>query len=215
MFTQLIEEHVPSARTILVAGCGGKGAEVRSLAEDNSRFVVGFDINLEPQLEGASGSNWQLIKASVLDIPFKNDTFDAILYYHVIEHVPAPEQSLAELSRVLRREGGIFVGTPNRSRLLWYIDSRSSLLEKIRWNWVEWKYRLRGKFRNEFGAHAGFTERELHQLMAPYFREIHQITERYLRSKFAKRLPPSILSFVCWKPIRQIVAPSIYAWAKK
>jgi hypothetical protein len=32
--------------------------------------------------------------------------------------------------------------------------------------------RLKGRFRNEYGAHAGFTEAELDAMIRPYFREV-------------------------------------------
>ena len=33
-------------------------------------------------------------------------------------------------------------------------------MDRIKWNINDYKYRLRGKFENKFGAHAGFTEKE-------------------------------------------------------
>lgn len=91
----------------------------------------------------------------------------------MIEHVPCPEKSIAERARVLKPGGYLYCGTPNRSRLIGYIGSRATLQEKIRWNLADWKMRLKGKFRNEHGAHAGFTEAELDAMLRPHFHEVH------------------------------------------
>ncbi len=177
--------------------------------------VVGFDIALKDELHNTQGEHWRLLRADVLDIPFEEASFDAVFYYHVIEHVPDPQRSLQEIARVLKPGGGLFVGTPNRSRLIGYVGSRTSFVNKLKWNWKDWKYRLRGRFRNEYGAHAGFTENELRALATPYFREVIFLTGDYLVSKYAQKLPKPILALVLWKPVRTIVAPAVYLWAYK
>ncbi|MCL6533894.1 MAG: class I SAM-dependent methyltransferase [Armatimonadetes bacterium] len=200
---------------ILVAGCGAEGREVIDIAQRGAFEVVGFDIALKPELHQQRGTNWLLLNADVLQLPFENCFFDAVLYYHVIEHVPNPAQSISELARVMRPEGGMFIGTPNRARLVGYIGSRTSLRKKITRNWVEWKYRLRGRFRNECGAHAGFTEKELDALLRPYFREVRWVTRDYLARKYQHRLPNAFLRLMLWQPTLNRIAPAIYAWAKK
>jgi len=117
---------------ILVAGCGAEGREVIDLAKRGNYEVVGFDIALKPELHQQRGENWLLLRADVLDLPFEDASFDAVLYYHVIEHGPNPARSLAELARVLRVGGGMLIGTPNRARLVGYLGSNASCQEKIR-----------------------------------------------------------------------------------
>lgn len=133
----------------------------------------------------------------------------------MIEHVPDPARSIAELARVLRTGGGMFVGTPNRARLLGYLGSRTSLRNKILWNWADWKYRLRGKFRNEYGAHAGFTEAELDALLRPYFREVRWVSREYLARKYQKRFSPVLMRLLLSNAVFSRIAPAIYAWVKK
>jgi len=43
--------------------------------------------------------------ASVTELPFKDNSFDAIWSYAVLEHVPNPENALTEIRRVLRNNG--------------------------------------------------------------------------------------------------------------
>lgn len=170
IFTRLIRKHLHEPKRILIAGCGQHASEVFALAQNRSWQVVGFDLSLHPDLENRAGENWSILKSDVMDLPFEEGSFDAVMYYHAIEHVSDPERSIREIARVLRAGGGMFLGTPNRARLIGYIDSKATLKERIRWNYVDWTYRLRGRFRNEYGAHAGFTEKDLYRLMSPYFR---------------------------------------------
>lgn len=215
-FVQLLTRDLPNARRVLVVGCGASGGEVFSLAEALPNvFIEGFDIHLDPKVENLHTARYRIIRGDVCTIPYPDETFDAVFYHHVIEHVPCPEKSLAECARVLKVGGYLYCGTPNRSRLIGYIGSRATLREKIRWNLTDWKMRLKGRFRNEYGAHAGFTERELDALIRPYFKEVQWLTADYLQFKYGHRLPRLMMRFILWKPIRTVLAPAIYCWAKK
>jgi len=50
---------------------------------------------------------------------------------------------------------------------------------------LDWRMRLTGKFRNEFGAHAGFTSVELHDLLATVFSRVDERT-RDIFSRYTK-----------------------------
>jgi len=100
---------------------------------------------------------------------------------------------------------------------------RHTLIRLLAWLnrfWIkptkpDWKMRLKGRFRNEYGAHAGFTEAELDAMIRPYFREVTWLTDDYLWFKYGRRLPSVLLRFICWRPVRAVLAPSVYCWARK
>lgn len=48
--------------------------------------------------------------------PFDDNTFDVVLTYETLEHVPWPTEYIAEMSRVLKPEGTLVLTTPN---VLW------------------------------------------------------------------------------------------------
>jgi SAM-dependent methyltransferase len=50
--------------------------------------------------------------ASAEDLPFQDATFDCIICTEVLEHCADPDRALAEMSRVLRPGGRIFLTTP-------------------------------------------------------------------------------------------------------
>lgn len=215
-FVQLLRRDCPSAERILVVGCGYKGGEIFTLAEALPHaFIEGFDINLDPKLENLHTDRYRITRGDACSIHFPEESFDAVFYHHVIEHVPCPEKSIAECARVLKHGGYLYCGTPNRSRLVGYVGSRMPLKKRIRSNLRDWKHRLQGRFRNELGAHAGFTEAELDAILRPHFCEIHWLTADYLEFKYGRKLPRPMLRLILWKPLRTVLAPAIYCWAKK
>jgi SAM-dependent methyltransferase len=52
--------------------------------------------------------------ADVRDLPFRDDSFDAIYSMGTIEHFAETERAVAEMARVLRPGGRAIVGVPNR-----------------------------------------------------------------------------------------------------
>ena len=62
--------------------------------------------------------------ASAGKLPFKDNTFDLILFYETIEHVEDPKASLEEIKRVLKKDGTLILTMDSGSllfRLVWFI----------------------------------------------------------------------------------------------
>ena len=74
---------------------------------------------------------------------------------------------------------------------------------------------MRGRFRNEYGAHAGFSDKELARLLNRRFIDVQSLTADYITFKYGRRLPPSALKAVCAQPLREVAAASVYATARK
>jgi len=122
----------------------------------------------------------ELVAADARRLPFAESSFDVVFSYHALEHIPQAHEAVAEMRRVLRPAGGFWIGTPNRSRLVGYLGSRdASARHKVLWNVNEWWTRLRGRFRNELGAHAGFTSREMRALLESEFDVVENETSAY------------------------------------
>jgi SAM-dependent methyltransferase len=169
--------HLP-IRRLLVVGCGS-GKEAAVLAEElgPATETTGIDIvvNFDPEAAQAV----RLLHGDATKLEFAEGSFDCVYSYHALEHIPRHVQALREMRRVLVDNGLLCIGTPNRSRLFAYAGSRASLWEKLRWNMIDWKARLRGRFRNECGAHAGFSSSELQRELQGVFGNAEEITLPY------------------------------------
>ena len=89
---------------ILDAGCG-EGVLVekyRLLGRD----ITGLDLNV---------SNEYVKKGDILNMPFADESFDIVMFLDVIEHLNVLDQpvALAELKRVLKKEGKLIISIPN------------------------------------------------------------------------------------------------------
>jgi len=69
--------------------------------------VIGFDYSISA-LEICKKYNFNVVNASIHQIPFKNETFDFVYCFQVIQHLPSWEYielSFKEISRILKTNG--------------------------------------------------------------------------------------------------------------
>lgn len=176
--------HPAGISNLLVVGCGN-GREAHALAQALGCRVTGID--LRGEFDAPTAAQVRLQQGDATALPFAADAFDFIYSYHVLEHIPRYRDALAEMNRVLAKGGGLWIGTPNRARLVGYIGSKVPLRTAIRWNVVDWRARLRGRFRNELGAHAGFTLRELGAELRAVFSHVDDATLDYYLAIYPRR----------------------------
>lgn len=172
-------------KRVLVVGCG-TGREAAQLAVTLGAEVIGIDIH--PRWDPAAGAVAKLQYGDATALDFSDGTFDLVYSYHALEHIPDFRRALREMRRVLADDGHYFVGTPNRQRIIGYLGSQNtSLRKKILWNASDWSARLCGKFRNECGAHAGFTRRELQSELSGAIGPATNMTMSYYLSLYARK----------------------------
>lgn len=99
--------------TVLDAGCG-KGTWILRPYKGRFRFVVGVDVYVAPKCRGnpcgCPADAFSL--ASLESLPFRNASFDLVMCYLVLEHVPHPDRVLAEFARILKPGGTLIFKTP-------------------------------------------------------------------------------------------------------
>lgn len=110
---------------LLNVGCGTGGFNVA--AEEAGVRPVGVDADAEAiaicALKQEKGGG-AFVRAAAERLPFPDGTFDVVYCFSSIEHVESVEESVAEMVRVTRRGGLIYVHTPNA------------------WSWYEGHYKL-------------------------------------------------------------------------
>lgn len=54
-----------------------------------------------------------LVDIEMNKLPFKDNMFDVVLIFAVLEHIKCPENVLKEINRVLKSKGKVYASTPN------------------------------------------------------------------------------------------------------
>jgi SAM-dependent methyltransferase len=130
-------------RRVLDAACG-EGYGTAILAAAGARAAVGVDID-QPTVDHAREKyGLEFERADVAALPFGDGSFDLVVSFETLEHVPDAAAAIAEFRRVLADGGLLIASTPNSDRYL--VD-------------------------NEFHTRE-FTESEFGDLLAPHFSEV-------------------------------------------
>ena len=163
ILADLIAAHTSkSIYRAIVVGCGN-GSDAQALAVRFSCDVEAIDIDNYFVPAGKPRVHFTNMDATALAFP--DDSFDLAFSFHALEHIPNYMKAISEIRRVLKPGGTYCIGTPNRTRLVGYVGVPGfPLRKKIRSNLRDWGQRLRGRFRNEYGAHAGYSGHELKEI---------------------------------------------------
>ena len=101
--------------TVLDAGAGQGTLSVK-LAE------LGFEVTSADASEDAvqvlrKRAGGRVVEADVTSLPFEDESFDAAVLGEVLEHVEDDRRGLAEIARVLRRQGVLALSVPANPKL--------------------------------------------------------------------------------------------------
>jgi 2-polyprenyl-3-methyl-5-hydroxy-6-metoxy-1,4-benzoquinol methylase len=128
-------------KSLLDGGCG-TGLFTKK-AIDRGAKVTSIDIAPKlVELTKKKNPTTNAIEASLLKLPFEDNTFDYVISSEVIEHTPDPYAATLELVRVLKPHGKICITAPNRS--FWFFSVKIANLFKLRdyqgfENWVHYR----------------------------------------------------------------------------
>jgi 2-polyprenyl-3-methyl-5-hydroxy-6-metoxy-1,4-benzoquinol methylase len=104
-------------KRLLNVGCGTGGFNM--VAHRRGANPYGVDINpeaisiarLKARLNGMDPERFVIAQAEAL--PFRDNCFDIVYCFSVLEHVEDPSQALKEMVRVLARKGSLYISVPN------------------------------------------------------------------------------------------------------
>lgn len=92
---------------ILDVGCGRR--PFQPVLTGHAERVIGIESDPARYAEGPRPEAW----ASGLDLPFCNESFDTVVAFQVLEHVPDPGRMMAEMVRVLAPGGRLVLTAPH------------------------------------------------------------------------------------------------------
>lgn len=119
---------------VLDVGCGA-GAFTAALKLYRSDLsLVGLDFSQRCiQMAKQKHKEIKFVQGNVDQMPFKNESFDAVVSNHLLEHLDEPKAAVVEIYRVLKPKGVFYSSTPlegNWSSLVRWL----SLVPKFREN---------------------------------------------------------------------------------
>lgn len=100
VFKEKIIQNVSSAR-VLYVGCG------RDTWLDSHCTAIGVDVSISALGHVSCG-----VCGDGVDLPFAQESFDAVIFYASLHHMPNTEKALQESWRVLTRNGTLFLYEP-------------------------------------------------------------------------------------------------------
>ena len=121
--TKYILEYVDKAdvkdKKMLNIGCGFGWFEYH-MSRRGCKHIYGTEINekdLETALKGEHDEKVSFGLGNAIDLPFEDETFDTVVAWDVIEHIPpnTEKKMLSEIERVLKNGGVFYLSTPYRS----------------------------------------------------------------------------------------------------
>ena len=203
--------HSGTINKILVVGCGS-GIEAAILSQKLGARVIGVDIDENFSEEAIKYA--ELRQGDVMALEFQDESFDFVYSYHTLEHIPNPLQALQEMNRVLKLGGGYMIGTPRRTRIIGYLGSKNATFSnKLKWNANDWKAKLTGKFRNELGAHAGFSSAELRTLLNKIFHIVNEVSVIYYYAIYENH--HVLLKLINLSGLSKYIYPGVYFMGAK
>ena len=147
----IFSKYLPPKGTMLEAGCG-IGIVCSYLSKKTNAQIVGLDNSsgaLEVIAKGAEKNCW-FIKGDVNRLPVKDYSFDLVVSLGVIEHLDNPKIAVRDMEQVLKKEGILFLSTPNAHC---YTHRMVRFFKRCTKNW-------------EFGKEASFSLSQLEDFLS-------------------------------------------------
>jgi ubiquinone/menaquinone biosynthesis C-methylase UbiE len=151
-------KHIKGNETVLDIACGtGFGSEILA-AKCNK--VIGGDIDAETIETNNKQYSIANLSFELLDgtkLPYADEYFDIVVSFETIEHTTAYLKMLEEFKRVTKKDGLLFISTPN-----FYLNSPNGVLV------------------NKFHTQE-FTPKEYDAILKKYFSDYKLLGQNYIR----------------------------------
>ena len=108
-------------------GTGWAAGEVARLAGGKGEF---YGVDLSPKMIEKAQENFggreemHFLRANVENIPLESDFFDAMICTNSFHHYPRPDRALAEMHRLLKPGGKVFILDPTADNLVFKLADK-------------------------------------------------------------------------------------------
>jgi 2-polyprenyl-3-methyl-5-hydroxy-6-metoxy-1,4-benzoquinol methylase len=180
---QLLKKYIQGSN-LKICDLGSRdGALSKEYMEGNELWVVDFDRTALDALENKDKIKtvYQDLNAEKWDLP--ENYFDVVIFSEVLEHLYYPERVLKKISKILKQDSGILLGTvpnafsfKNRLRLLFAKKKATTLEDPTHINHFEYK--------------------ELKNILKNNFKNIEVSPLIQKKYKFLSKISPSLFSFM-------------------
>ncbi|MFH0876152.1 MAG: glycosyltransferase [archaeon] len=109
---KVIMGFLDTRESILDVGCG------TSKIIQNLSNAIALDVSFS-KLRYLKKTNKFLANASVMNLPFMDESFSTVICSEVIEYIEKKDVIFEELKRVLKKGGVLIIGTPDYSKVTW------------------------------------------------------------------------------------------------
>ena len=118
---------IKDKKNILDIGCG-TGAVTKDIAALTDGYVTGIDVD-DKKLEYAKlliSDRVTLMRADVIQLPFKDNSFDLVVFNIVLTHIHEQQKAVAEMVRVTQKNGIVLASMePDYAGMLSYPESEA------------------------------------------------------------------------------------------
>ncbi len=151
-----VKKHFPQNGSILDVGCSS--GILLSLLEKEGCGVTGLEPNKDAFKIAHQKLGDNIIHGTINDIP-EGETYDCIIYNHVLEHIENISQEFLAIKKRLNKNGLLIIGVPNRDNAIF----------KIRGKY--WEYLLPNEHVWHFSTHylSDFLDREGFKVLTTQF----------------------------------------------
>ncbi|MBI2515744.1 MAG: class I SAM-dependent methyltransferase [Opitutae bacterium] len=125
-----LRHHLPSAAEILDAGCGTGGLLRRLKHAEPAWRLTGLDLSPQAAEFARQRAGVEVAEGSVLQLPFADGRFDAIVSCDVLCQVDDPVAALREFARCLKPGGVVVLTMPAYQWMFSYHDRQVSNLRR-------------------------------------------------------------------------------------
>jgi SAM-dependent methyltransferase len=200
-YKQCLNDLEPNSQ-ILEIGCGE--GHFLDLARSNGHSGIGLDFN-HAAVQTARAKKLEIYCYNLKDIRiyFQNKTFDAVCFFHVIEHIDDLETFFRELSSIMNKGSSLNITCPNPNRWIKKLEcAKNGLREgwdypphhQTRWNKVAinnilsrfgWKLK---KYLEEPFDWRGVSTNSVSKDLALLGLNLSNLSETHRKTKIAKKM---------------------------